>query len=735
MIIRLTPAYPHPNILYNLNLPDPTNPPPISPSWHMQKDTIEMLQDEGFMVDLPRDVHALDKAVWHTGLLSEVVFDAVELLISCTFVDGHTVSWPLPSERGPGTCLAALDAVVDTVAKSADLSCQEKMAQVNASVASSGRASGSGVQSAPVSPTSTLSNKAHKRQRSLLSSLFAAVKGALSESPNRAATLPPIKIPSSSHSRSLSHFTASPPASPTVLNSPACAQSPAFPLEVRPRAPIAPPRHGRVRAPYELLRTQARSQLVDIMRRYVLPVFSTTGSPSFLGTQCSPGGLAQMYGFPPGLYPAWACRSVLRKTEERLREMLSEANAHGAELALNHTSRALRQTCSTSTTVSRFPEDDDDDLATVSATSLSTETDGSSVHTPIDSPARSPWTPALASPRTSVPCLAALDMKAPSSSQVPRSPSPPSPEFDFDMNTYHTLRTLRAHLQAVLHKMASTPHQIATGPAYDSNLTILEVKSRRRAWSARDYVGGARMNLVGLATVFRPSPLARCEPVTAETLARWEALPSPPLMVRSPTTALRPSLAVAPEVFAEFGVSVGVRAVTKDLDAQLFPVSEEEEGDSDEEDRHGLGAGYGSGLDEYDDEEWRHVEDFDLESGLSVHAFPRRAEPAALPVPSSPTDAFAPPPSPHLHHPMVRSRTQSMRVERPGATPLQQPRPTLSPNALLCQPLKQLPVHVPVMLDESGGGVSGAEFTLGMDLPPPPRTWGGQDGAVSVSCR
>lgn len=46
--------------------------------------------------------------------------------------------------------------------------------------------------------------------------------------------------------------------------------------------------------------------------------------------------------------------------------------------------------------------------------------------------------------------------------------------------------------------------------------SVLEIKSRRRAWSNRQYRGSAPVNFVGLATPFRSSPLAQCEPVTAE---------------------------------------------------------------------------------------------------------------------------------------------------------------------------------------------------------------------------
>ena len=724
MQIRLKPGYPHPNILFNLTLPDPTSVkercaiPSIPQAWHLQTQAVEMMHEDGLMVELPQDLHGLDKATWHTGLVSELVFDTEEFVISCTFVDGHTISWPLPSERGPSSCLVALEGVISAVEQAAEFSLQERMQ--TSGLPSTSRHGGPTLHSAPVSPVSTVSSgKLHKRQRSLLSSLFAAVKGALSDNPNRAATLPAIKIPSSSHSRSLSTFSRtqqSPPQSPTVAEAPSSLTP--YPLEIRPRAPIPPPRHSRPRSPHELLRQQARSALVDIMRRYVLPVFSTTGAPSFASMQCPPGGLAQMYGFPPGQYPAWACRSLLRKTEERMREILSEANAHGAGHLLAN-SRALRQTVSTTLREA----EDDDDLATVSATSMSTETDGSSVHTPTDSPVASPFTPSFVSSQSSPLRLSTLDTKL--SPLVPRSPSPPSPDFDIEASAYQKLGNLRAHLQSLLEKMGSTPHQIAHGPPYDTSLQVLEIKSRRRAWSSRDYVGGAALSQLGLAMPFRSSCLARYKPITAETLAQAQAQAEE----RPAASSGRPSFLGAHEVFAEFGVSVGVKAVTKEMDAQLFPVCEEDEG----EDEHGIEhARCGGVLSEYD-EEWREVHEFDLDLESGLHIFPRPDAPPTAASAQMPGSMYA-----HLH-PMTRTRTTSMHRTRSASHPDQQSAGggggagKLSPTALLCQPLSKVTVQVPVMLDEEGELGHQAEFTLGMDLPPPPRGWTGEDCAVS--CR
>nr|VWP00740.1 CAG pathogenicity island protein 23 (Protein PicB) [Ganoderma boninense] len=441
-------------------------------------------------------------------------------------------------------------------------------------------------------------------------------------------------------------------------------------------------------------------------------MFSTTGSPSFAETECAPELLAQEFGYPAGLYPAWVLRSVLRKAEERMRDMIVEANAHGFGPAVGYAMKSLSQP----TAHVREADDDEDDASastSVSTASVSTETDGSSVHTPTDSPIRSIFSPGIVTPPGGAPRLSSLDTKA--LPQVPRSPSPPSPTFDFDMSTYHTLSTMRSRLLHILARMDSSPRQISSGSRYGSDLTILEIKSRRRAWSCRDYVGGARMHLVGLATPVYSSPLARCEPVTAETVARLQAQAGPSLIAS-------PSVVGLADLSEEFGVKLGMRAVTKEMDTQLFPVCEEEEEDEMIEVTNASfyqtsSRGYSLDDDFSDDESWREVRDFDLESGLL--AFPRPASPEK----SAPAPTYA-----HLH-PMARTRTRSMR---------QEPHPRLPSNALLCQPLN-VKVPVPVMLNHDDSldvdverGLGG-EFTLSMDLPPPPRGW--LQGDADVACR
>ncbi|KAI0356849.1 hypothetical protein OH77DRAFT_1436034 [Trametes cingulata] len=730
MLIRIVLPYPQSDITFTCAMPDPMHDDskPCPGAWRVQLDTLEALQEEGLALEYPRDVHALDKAAWQSALMNEVIFDVVRRMIVCIFVDGYTVSWPMSAGGNEVRCMASLEGVISTVRRITPASHPARRQWISDSPLSPTQESPNVPQPEVASVSSSSNRSKHRRQRSFLGSIVSAFKGILPDNLGRnsgpllPSSLPPLKIPSAhSHSRTSSTFSrtqVSPPTSPIAAES---LPRPSFRLVIRPREAIPPPRGQSPLEPQQLLRRQARSLLLDTVREHVYPMFSTTGAPSFASQPGLIEWAAQVAGFPPGLYPAWAARSMLRQTEERLRELVTEASARGFGNALVCGAVAPAPPSQQSSPDSDDSDDTTSATTSASATSLTTETDGSSVHTPTDSPACSPFVPAA----EWLPQLPVYESKAPP--QVPRSPSPPA--YDFDMPTYHALNTLRSRLFAILTRLGSTPrqiHNLQQGMRYGSDLTVLEIKSRRRAWSCRDFVGGARLSLIGLSTPVRSSPLVRCEPVTAEDLARIQA------QVAEENERAR--LACLPDEGAEFGVPGpcgGVRVMTKELDSRLFPLSEEDEEEEDEP-RTGYRSGYS--FDEYvEDEEWRNSPEYDLESGLLT--FPR---------PDAVTASTAGPYSlPHSQsHPGVRPRTRSMRIDGP-------PRPIsvsesqslssgggLSPHSLLCQPLN-VKVPVPVMLDNGdslSGHSHGAEFTLSMDLPSPystsprspsPRGWVG----------
>ncbi|KAI0634532.1 hypothetical protein C8Q77DRAFT_1056084 [Trametes polyzona] len=744
MLVRVIPPYGQSDIMFNCAMPDPMHDDdkPCPGSWRTQLDTLDALHEEGLSLEYPRDIHALDKAAWQSALMTEVIFDIRQQVIACIFMDGFTVSWPLSTVSNADRCLSSLELVMSTARGINPVADPSRRHWISESPLSPTPEAVAPLQSETASVSTSSHRSKHRRQRSFLGSIVSAFKGILPDNLGRnsgpllPSSLPPLKIPSGhAHSRSSSTFSRtqlSPPGSPTVADMPPPPPPATFKLVIRPRQPIPLPEGIKPLEPDQILRRYARSVLLDTVREHVYPMFSTTGPPSFASDPRPIEWAAQVAGFPPGLYPAWAARSMLRQTEERLREMIMSAHSRGFGDALASGAVAPAPV---SQRMSQDSDDSDDTISastSASATSLTTETDGSSVHTPTDSPACSPFVPAVAS-------MGQLPLnEAKGLPMVPRSPSPPVPAYDFDMSAYHALSNLRSRLFSILSRLGSTPRQIHNQQQTShsgSDLTVLEIKSRRRAWSCRDFVGGARLSLVGLSTPVRSSPLARCEPVTAEMLAQVQAQAS--------QDAGRVRLSCLPDEGAEFGLpgsSNGVKVMTKELDSRLFPLSEE-----DEEEEEDLQTGYRSGysFDEYvEDEEWRsNSPEYDLESGLL--AFPR-PEPA-VGAPASKPYTF-----PHSQsHPMVRPRTRSMRIEHPLLpSPLSDSHSFpvegggLTSQSLLCQPLN-VKVPVPVILDNGDelgiGHPHSPEFTLAMDLPSPfspvPRGWAGENAGAARSRR
>lgn len=139
-------------------------------------------------------------------------------------------------------------------------------------------------------------------------------------------------------------------------------------------------------------------------------------------------------------------------------------------------------------------EDEGDGLSIATTT----DTDGSSIHTPTEG--------------------VSLYRNSYLSAEFPRSPSPQefTPE---DLELYYSLSQEGDRLQQLIHRNDLFEARITSDEAQLHSM--LEVKSRRRAWSNREFCGGAPMALVGLATPFKSSPLARCEPITPEAASPW----------------------------------------------------------------------------------------------------------------------------------------------------------------------------------------------------------------------
>lgn len=265
-----------------------------------------------------------------------------------------------------------------------------------------------------------------------------------------------------------------------------------------------------------------------------------------------------------------------------------------------------------------FSDDVDDDETT------ETDTDGSSVHTPTDgAPIEgSPFVPTteacaplpsvfphsgfisapskpslrLSLPRTPSPPSSPPLSPSPHLSDLPSTAAPtamsssitisiPQPKFTASaLTAYTALSSQRFRLCALLTHLEAQQQNIA---ADEKQLqTILEVKSRRRAWSNRQYMGKAELRFVGFAVPTKSSRLARAKPICAEDVIVLSSLPPEPSTtvyfegVRGPER-VRKSVDLRGELVVTTAESNIMR---------LFPVCEEDE----EEGEDGFGYGYGT---------------------------------------------------------------------------------------------------------------------------------------------
>ncbi|KAF7799869.1 hypothetical protein EIP86_011111 [Pleurotus ostreatoroseus] len=408
----------------------------------------------------------------------------------------------------------------------------------------------------------------HKKQRSLLMSLVACVKSLRRTRFGGARLRKGADVP-----RSRCRSLVSPNKHGHSSSQHGQTASATVPAPVSPLASPAPS-HASVisevdeddsveRMSSTALRRRARSTLVNAFRRYVLMRLSAAALP--------------------GGYPAWIARSMLSRVEGEMTQMVRDAGGppdmdpsmgfyYGKTSAMAMSSKAQSEAGATratgtgpegeatpsSTVVDEPPpffEEEDGD-ADADRDSASTDTDGSSVHTPDSasfdgspffspprcsspppSPPSSPTPPSLSS-STSTASSASRSPTTPPASPgkrqlrrqtifAHRTPSPtPAPRMmghgrpnfsPCDLAAYTALSGQRLRLQSVLTRIDA---QLAMQAQDERQLqSVLEIKSRRRAWSNKQYMGGALVKDMGLCTPARSSPLARYEPINASDLA------------------------------------------------------------------------------------------------------------------------------------------------------------------------------------------------------------------------
>ena len=160
--------------------------------------------------------------------------------------------------------------------------------------------------------------------------------------------------------------------------------------------------------------------------------------------------------------------------------------------------------------LSEVPSEEDEEGSSL------TDTDGSSVHTPQDS-----FSDHQVICRRSGDYDPLVDAEA----GLPRTPSPASPSPPpvpakpdaAAVAEYNALHDQAVRLQNLLNRAEAAENSLAA--ERETQLRILEVKSRRRAWSSHALLGRAAVNDAGLGTPTRSSPLVFCAVMTAETLA------------------------------------------------------------------------------------------------------------------------------------------------------------------------------------------------------------------------
>jgi hypothetical protein len=214
------------------------------------------------------------------------------------------------------------------------------------------------------------------------------------------------------------------------------------------------------------LRFRARSVLVDTYRRFVIGELKSR--------------------LPPSGYTAWTANNMLRDTMDHMSDLIQR---NGGVVPPPPFYSAPSITRRSATHLFYDEEDDEADGYSLTET-LSTDTDGSSLHTPLSTPVGTE-----------------VRRHGRRSTQPFNSP---------EVEAYHALqqqalqlRQLLVHVEIGHRNEEFEMRQLSA---------VLEVRSKRRAWSNRAFCGGAPVCDTGLATPKVSSPLARCQVITPETL-------------------------------------------------------------------------------------------------------------------------------------------------------------------------------------------------------------------------
>ncbi|KAJ7070625.1 hypothetical protein C8F01DRAFT_386704 [Mycena amicta] len=358
MLIKLTPevsATHTPTILFALAFPDLPQNLPLPPAWAAQ--LARLAADD---LEAPPSQHALDRAAAMPSLLGEVLFDLPEGRVVCSFLDGKVEQWPMASVCADMLAKVILDVeesgraerdwqrIQEERALQIQLQQREKdkeeldrRASIERQVEVKGKTKEQILNSPPASLKGTRFTKSRLvRSRSLLMALVAtfAPSGSSTSSPTSPTRESLSRSPSplqklarraSFSTKGSAVETASPPVPIHNLETPPSSAPPSAPSSAFSKQQNETPtlvallNQRRDELSPRMLRRRARSTLVDAFRSHVLPQLEKrvglfeSSSPSFLHDDNDepvkkPSG---------GGYHAWVARSMLRRAEDRMREL------------------------------------------------------------------------------------------------------------------------------------------------------------------------------------------------------------------------------------------------------------------------------------------------------------------------------------------------------------------------------------------------------------------------------
>ncbi|KAF8523799.1 hypothetical protein BU17DRAFT_63727 [Hysterangium stoloniferum] len=261
---------------------------------------------------------------------------------------------------------------------------------------------------------------------------------------------------------------------------------PTLPLPLQPPPPVLTPPGV---PPCRFHRRRARSTLVDAYRRFVTSELTARYRSRHARVDKDKSDLPQ--GGP--CYALWVARSTLRSVGEDMGRVLAGAAVEEAD----------------------------------ASDAGSTTTDGSSVHTPLDSHDAPELSKAAAQQQQQ---------------QLTLSPS-----------AFEKYTSLRAAYDGLRSITAQLEDHIVNDSSCLKTDTVSEIKSRRRAWSTKAFLGGSEVGMVGLSTPARRSPLSTVwtpEEQVVQPLMRvqWRRRSLSPPSARDMMPKLNPRRFTAPAV-------------------------------------------------------------------------------------------------------------------------------------------------------------------------------------------